>query len=81
MKPVSQVLGLCIEDLPAFKRKRDAFLCQVDTIRSTISDGEKLRKMEQKLRDNEVKSLVFDHYIKQAENMRRSQRSLLDMWS
>jgi len=80
MKPVSQVLGLCIEDLPAFKRKRDAFLCQIDTLRSTINDGEKLRKMEQKLRDCEVKALVFDYYIKQAENMRRNQRSLLDMF-
>ena len=80
MKPVSQVLGLCIEDLPVFKRKRDAFLCQIDTLRNTISDGEKLRKMEQKIRDSEVKTLVFDYYIKQAENMRCNQRSLIDMW-
>lgn len=80
MKPVSQVLGLCVEDLPSFKRKREQFLCQIDVIRRNTEDGEKLRKLEQKLRDTEVKKLVFDEFINKANNMKKNQLSLLDMW-
>jgi DNA polymerase elongation subunit (family B) len=81
MKPVSQVLGLCVEDLPSFRTRRNAFVNQVETIRANNSDLEKARKLEQKLRDLEVKRLVFDKHINQAENLRRNQASLFDMWA
>jgi DNA polymerase elongation subunit (family B) len=80
MKPVSQVLGLCVEDLPAFKPRRQQFIQQVETIRNTIADLEKARKAEQKIRDAEVQRLVFDRYIRRADNMKKSQMEILDMF-
>lgn len=84
MKPLSQVLGLCIEELPQFRRKKDAFLEIVSQLKhqydNKIIDATKYREREQKMRDVEVKRMFFDKYIQAAERLKNQQRDIRTMF-
>lgn len=73
MKPLSQVFGLCIEDMYCFRRKKDRFIERLETLKSSCNDPKKLREKEQKMRDTEVKKLIFDDFINKSENIRTGQ--------
>lgn len=80
MKPLSQVLGLCIEELPQFARRKLQFIERVSQLKTACGDDYgKFREAEQKLRDAEVKQLFFDKFIKTAERLKNHQRDLLSM--
>jgi DNA polymerase elongation subunit (family B) len=81
MKPLSQVLGLCIEELPQFRRRKDAFLNEIECLKANCQDLGKFREREQKLRDVEVKRMIFDTYIHAAERLKNHQRDILSMLS
>ena len=81
MKPLSQVLGLCIEELPQFARRKQGFLDRVEQLRAACGDDHaKSREAEQKLRDGEVKRLFFDQFIKAADRLKNHQRDLPSMF-
>ena len=80
MKPLSQVLGLCIEELPQFARRKQGFLDRVEQLKSVCGDNHgKFREAEQKLRDAEVKRLFFDQFIKAADRLKNHQRDLFSV--
>jgi len=82
MKPVLQVFGLVLEDMPAFRRKRERFLDEIETIKYSLSDQpEKLRKKISTMRDAEVQKLLFDDYINKAKLMNSNQIDIRSMFS
>ena len=80
MKPLSQVLGLCIEELPQFRRRKDAFLEMISQLKANCQDLGKFRESEQKMRDAEVKRMFFDKYIQAAERLKNHQRDIRTMF-
>jgi len=82
MKPLSQVFGLCVENMKAFHRNRERFLDRIESLKTSYAGIEpgKYREKEQKIRDAEVKKLIFDEFINKAEKMRTGQRDIRDMF-
>ena len=82
MKPVLQVFSLVLEDMPAFRRKKERFLDEIETLKYTMADEpEKLRKKIATLRDNEVQKLLFDEYVNKAKLMNQNQIDIRSMFS
>jgi DNA polymerase elongation subunit (family B) len=66
MKPVQQIYSLVLEEIPTFKRKKQRFICKMNTMRNSASaEGtvDKFENTEQKMRNTEVKQLLFDKYL------------------
>jgi len=63
MKPVQQLFGLVLEDIPGFDKVKKLFHCNMNMIYRTVENQEQLRKKQQTLRDKYVKQLLFDSYI------------------
>ena len=70
MKPVQQVFALVLDKLDGFtKRKRMMIEGKLETLNDTLS-REEYRKKEMDIKSKEVKSLLFDEFIQQAEHKR-----------
>ena len=69
MKPLQQIFGLVLEDIKEFKRKYGHTLnkwkIEIEKIHEKLLDDEKFEKKYQYLRLKEVKSVLFDFYLKQ----------------
>ena len=76
MKPVQQVFALVLEDIDAFRRMKRNFQMKVDTLKNTTEDGEKLNAKISDLRNKEVKSLLFDKYLRETNNMKNNMKSI-----
>ena len=76
MKPVQQVFALVLEDIEAFKRKKNNFQMQVNTLRQSINDKEKMETKISDLRNKEVKALLFDKYLRETDNMKNNMKSI-----
>jgi DNA polymerase elongation subunit (family B) len=77
MKPVTQVFGLVLEDIPAFSRRLRSFKTKLDYVRREHSgDKAKMARKEERLRSGEVKRLVFADALRRAENARAGQRTV-----
>jgi DNA polymerase elongation subunit (family B) len=63
MKPVQQLFGLVLDDIPGFNKVKKLFDCNMNTIYRIVEDEEQLRKKQQSLRDKYVKQLLFDSYL------------------
>jgi DNA polymerase elongation subunit (family B) len=81
MKPVAQLFGLVLEQMAAFRRKKARFLEELESVRSNWTDSEdKLQKKLDDLRFREVKELIFDDYLRQADNMAKSNKSITEFF-
>ena len=76
MKPVQQVFALVLEEIDAFKRKKRNFQMQVDTLKNTIDDADKLSTKIDDLRHKEVKALLFDKYLRETNNSKEGNQSV-----
>ena len=81
MKPVQQVFALVLEDIDAFKRKKRNFQMQVDTLKNTIDDADKLTAKIDDLRHKEVKALLFDKYLRETDNMKNKMKSITSFFA
>jgi DNA polymerase elongation subunit (family B) len=81
MKPVQQVFALVLEDIDAFKRKKRNFQMQVDTLKNTIDDADKLSAKIDDLRHKEVKLLLFDKYLRETDNMKNKMKSITSFFA
>ena len=80
MKPVQQLFGLVLEDIPLYKKKLE-LKRKVRAIRRQYKDNpKKLREQEQKYRNNEVKSFIFDEALHKCENIKNNQKSILSFF-
>jgi hypothetical protein len=81
MKPVAQLFGLVLEQMTAFRRKKARFLEELESVRSNWSDSDdKLQKKLDDLRFKEVRELIFDDYLRQADNMAKSNKSITEFF-
>ena len=63
MKPVLQIYGLVLYNMPQFQRKKKQFQMKLRTLRQNMEDDEKYYKKEQQLKDKEVETLLFQKYL------------------
>jgi DNA polymerase elongation subunit (family B) len=77
MKPVQQLFALVLELMTEFKVKKGRtgnrlplWEKQLAALRKSYPDPAQYRKKEEALRNNEVKELLFDFYLKQTENVK-----------
>jgi DNA polymerase elongation subunit (family B) len=81
MKPVQQVFALVLDDIDAFKRKKRNFQMQIDTLKNTIDDKDKLETKIDDLRHKEVKALLFDKYLRETDNMKNNMKSITSFFT
>lgn len=84
MKPVQQVFGLVLEDLPtklysSSKKRALKQLCNT-TMRKYKKEGKDFRKKIEDIRNKEVKSLIFDDVLRKCILSKNKQRSIADMF-
>ena len=74
MKPVQQIFALVLEDMPGFKGKAlkiRRFKKEIEKFRTSLT-AEKFEKKEEQLRNNQIKQLLFDEFIKKSECLKMS---------
>ena len=77
MKPVQQVFALILEQIPSFRRKKAAFKRKCEYLKQEYkSDPTKYQKKEEQLRNKEVKALLFADSLRQADNIKKGQKSI-----
>jgi len=82
MKPVAQLFGLVLEQMAAFRHKKARFLEELESVRSNWTESDdKLQKKLDDLRFKEVKELIFDDYLRQADNMAKSNKSITEFFA
>jgi DNA polymerase elongation subunit (family B) len=82
MKPVQQLFALVLENIPGFKRRKEMLNDRIELEASRIgSDNpEALQTKITKLREKEVKELLFDEFLIQATNATNKNRSIKDFF-
>jgi DNA polymerase elongation subunit (family B) len=81
MKPVAQLFGLVLEQMAAFRRKKARFLEELESVRSNWTESDdKLQKKLDDLRFKEVRELIFDDYLRQADNLAKSNKNITEFF-
>lgn len=85
MKPLQQVFAIVLENLSVFKKKKGHSLRtwkkELAALRSEYPDDETYRKKEDALRNKEVKSVLFDKYLRQTNNARLGNQSITSFFN
>lgn len=81
MKPLQQVFALVLEQLPSFRKKMGGYTMKkwkrmLADLRKEYPDYETYKKKEDALRNKEVKSVLFDEYLRQTKNAQQGFQSL-----
>lgn len=80
MKPVQQLFGLVLEDIPGFEKKRRTFLrkerCKLRAVEEKGGDALKMRTEREKLRNKEIKELIFDDALRKGVNDKNGQHAI-----
>lgn len=80
MKPLLQLFGLVIEDIWKMQNKTSKitkFRREIETVKQTIEDPKKAEEKITKLKDKEVKTLLFDTYLRETNNSKEGNQSLV----
>jgi hypothetical protein len=83
MKPVQQLFALVLEDIPSFKNKlfkRKKLKEAIEGFRKTL-EPDKFEKKVEKLRNDEIKTLLFDNYIRHCNNLKNSTQTIQSFFS
>jgi hypothetical protein len=84
MKPLLQLFGLVLEDIWKMQNKSSKitkFRKEMETIRKTIEDPKKCDDKLSKMRDKEVKTLLFDKYLRDTNNTKEGNQSIAKFYS
>jgi DNA polymerase elongation subunit (family B) len=76
MKPVQQVFALVLENIDDFKRKKRNFQMKLETLKNTIDEPDKLAIKISDLKNKEVKTLLFDKYLRETDNLKNNMKSI-----
>ena len=84
MKPIEQILSLVLENINEFKKKKGFTLRlwkkELADIHTMYPDIETRTKKENALRKKEVKSLVFDTYLRKTNNLKNGLTSITSFY-
>jgi DNA polymerase elongation subunit (family B) len=75
MKPVLQIYSLILYDMKEFRRRKPAFLRELDTLRSTM-EYDKFEAKEQKMKLKEVEKILFEKYLRDDKNVKAGNRPI-----
>ena len=75
MKPIQQLFSLVLYQLSEFRRKKDNFEEMLLCLRETI-EYDKYKKKETDLKNKEVKSILFDKYLRIVDNEKSGNREI-----
>ena len=86
MKPLQQVFALVLEELPSFKKKMGGYTVRkwkrrLADLHKEYPDNEIYIKKENALRNKEVKSVLFDKYLRQTNNMRLGNQTITSFFN
>ena len=79
MKPLLQLFGLVLDDIWRMQNKStkiSKFKKEIAEVRKTIEDNKKFEEKLSKLRDKEVKTLIFDKYLRETNNVKEGNQSV-----
>jgi len=83
MKPVSQVFALVLDELPGFKDKlgkQRRFYRGLEEYKEKLT-SEKYNEKEEKLKNKQVKALLFDKYLQLCNNKKDNQTIIKDFFN
>jgi DNA polymerase elongation subunit (family B) len=75
MKPVLQIYSLILYDMKEFRRRKPAFLMELETLRSTM-EHEKYEAKEQKMKLKEVEKILFEKYLRVDKNIKAGNQAI-----
>ena len=79
MKPLLQLFGLVLNEIWKMQNKNakiKKFQKDIDLLKSTIDDPDKLEDKINKMKDKEVKILIFDKYLRETNNSKEGNNSV-----
>ena len=83
MKPVQQLFALVLEQIPEFKQKRSRireFKALIEKNRKILTQT-KFEEKEEKIRNNEIKKLLFDKYLNEIDNVKNKNRNITNFFN
>ena len=87
MKPLLQLFGLVLEDIwmsqkPPRRAKVTNLRKDIDSLKREFSDDyKKCEEKIAKIKDKEVKALIFDKYLRETNNIREGNQSLTNFFA
>ena len=77
MKPILQLFALpqVLENIPEFRSRKRKFYIGLETIRQN-TDDEKYRAKAGQFRNNEVKILIFDEFLRNVDNKKKGHQNI-----
>jgi len=77
MKPIIQVFALpyVLDHIPAFRRRKRHLMLMLETLKQNV-DKEKYRKKSTDLRHKEVKTLIFDEFLRISDNKKKGHQNI-----
>lgn len=79
MKPLLQLFGLVLNDIWKMQNKSakiKKFQKDIDLLKATIDDPDKLEDKINKMKDKEIKILIFDKYLRETNNVKEGNNSV-----
>jgi DNA polymerase elongation subunit (family B) len=81
MKPLSQLFGLVLNDIwmsqkPPRRAKVSKLQAEIDQIKATVTDEKKCLEKINKLKSKEVKTLIFDKYLRDTDNLKAGNQAV-----
>jgi DNA polymerase elongation subunit (family B) len=86
MKPLLQLFGLVLEDIwlsqkPPRRAKVTNLKKEIETIKSSEEDEKKCEKKISRIKDKEVQALIFDKYLRDTNNTKTGNQSVLKFFN
>jgi DNA polymerase elongation subunit (family B) len=86
MKPLLQLFGLVLENIwmsqtPPRRVKVTTLRKNIEDIKSSEEDEKKCEKKINKIKDKEVKAVIFDKYLRESNNAKLGNQSIAKMFS
>ena len=83
MKPLLQLFSLVLEEIWGMKNKMikiSKFRREIASVKSSIDDEKKADEKILKMKDKEVKSIIFDKYLIETDNKKNKNQSVLQFF-
>jgi DNA polymerase elongation subunit (family B) len=80
MKPVLQIYSLILYDMKEFRRRKPAFMMELETLERTL-EPEKYEKKVQQLKLKEVEKILFEKYLRVDKNIKAGNRPITSFFT
>jgi DNA polymerase elongation subunit (family B) len=84
MKPVIQIYSLVLYDMKEFKRRKPAFLMELETLRQVYDAEDKMDKYpkkEQDMKNKEVEKILFESYLRVDKNNKAGNKAITSFFA